>query len=571
MPRISKRKQIVSPIKSVEKPTKVYKAAIYARLSSDQNERKNESVEVQIDIAKKYIDNMIQNGEMIELVDVYCDLGKTGSNFSRDEFSRMMQDIRLSEVNCVIVKDLSRFGRNYLEAGNYIEKIFPFLGVRFIAVSDGFDTQMQGNDNKKMAMNIKNLVNDMYAKDFSKKAKIHLQQRRDRGSYVGGPTPYGYTYEWVDKNKKLIIEADTKPVVELIFHTFTREKSYAAVTKLLNQRRINPPMIYKKTKAVFCPVNEEYKGWDKVSVTRILKNETYIGTLTQGKTSITARDEKNRVKHDKSKWTIVENCHVPLVSREMFDKVHSIMEEIHQKSSIKNRKADLIPLPENVFDDVLTCGLCGRKMTRHSHVKIYENGDKKRLECYDCLYVYNSKIDHVCESNRISKEILSDILLSTLRVEFAIYLEKPKFYVERNKTLGQEKKAEYQSIICKIDRKIERMEEEESSQYIRYRSEEITQEQYVEMKLKNAGKKEELLKNRRIQEECIRTLEQVIEKQNKEIRSLLKLDTVDELTKEFVDSLVEKIYVYPGKRVEIIYTFSNRNEFEAWIQMEGIL
>ena len=186
MGRVSKR---TSAHTAAAKETKVgYKAGIYARLSSDQDKRKNESVEVQVMIAEKYIEEFNQEGtERIEIIDRYIDLGKTGSNFNRDEFQRLMQDIRLGDINCVIVKDLSRFGRNYLEAGNYIEKIFPFLGVRFIAVADGLDTGSKGNDTKQMAAEIKNLVNDMYAKDFSVKAKQHLKQRRQEGSYVGGP------------------------------------------------------------------------------------------------------------------------------------------------------------------------------------------------------------------------------------------------------------------------------------------------------------------------------------------------------------------------------------------------
>ena len=170
-----------------------YKAGIYARLSADIDEKKNESVEVQIEIARKFIEEWNgQHTDKIEVSDCYIDLGKTGTNFNRDAFQRLMQDVRMGDINCVIVKDLSRFGRNYLEAGNYIEKIFPFLGVRFIAVADGFDTGADGNETKQMVSEIKNLVNDMYAKDFSVKAKASLAQRRKEGSYVGRPAPYGY-------------------------------------------------------------------------------------------------------------------------------------------------------------------------------------------------------------------------------------------------------------------------------------------------------------------------------------------------------------------------------------------
>ena len=157
--------------------TKYYKAGIYARLSSDQGSKacgqalKNESVETQVEIAKSYVaDWNRHHGDKIEIVGQYADLGKTGTNFDREDFKRLMQDVRLGDINCVIVKDLSRFGRNYLEAGNYIEKIFPFLGVRFIAVADGYDTGTDGSSTRQMASEIKHLVIDRYAKDFSAKA-----------------------------------------------------------------------------------------------------------------------------------------------------------------------------------------------------------------------------------------------------------------------------------------------------------------------------------------------------------------------------------------------------------------
>ena len=214
MGRISKRGASFTPVggnskenstgigNAAGKGQKRYKAGIYARLSVDVEEKK-ESIDVQIGIAEKFVEEFNRNNkEKIDIAGHYCDVGKTGSNFNRDSFNRLMQDIRLGDINCVIVKDLSRFGRNYLEAGNYIEKIFPFLGVRFIAVSDGYDTGEEGNDTRQMASEIKNLVNDMYAKDFSVKAKTGLRQRREAGSYVGGMPPYGYLAVWGRQGKK---------------------------------------------------------------------------------------------------------------------------------------------------------------------------------------------------------------------------------------------------------------------------------------------------------------------------------------------------------------------------------
>lgn len=313
-----------------------YKAGIYARLSSNQDEKKKESIEVQIEIARKFAEEFNRNtpGEVMEVAGCYTDVGKTGSNFKREGFLRLLQDIRLGKINTVIVKDLSRLGRNYLETGNYLEKIFPFWGVRFIAVADDFDTGKESNENKQMASEIKNLVNDMYAKDFSQKAKLHLRQRREEGSYVGGPPPYGYRAEQNGKRRVLIPDENTEGIVRFIYEKYVETESYATVVSELNLREVNPPALYKKTKEVYhVPGAAKYKGWDKSAVERILKSETYTGALVQGKTSITARDEKNRVHKPEADWVIIRDAHEPLIDRELYRR--SV--EIREKKDAQNR------------------------------------------------------------------------------------------------------------------------------------------------------------------------------------------------------------------------------------------
>lgn len=334
MGRVSKRKAACRQQAACNN-IKRYKAGIYARLSSKQDMKKNESVEVQTEIARKYAEefNQKKTGGIIDIAGCYTDLGKTGSNFEREGFLRLMQDIRLGRINCVIIKDLSRFGRNYLETGNYIEKIFPFMGVRFIAVADGFDTGEKGNENKQMASEIKNLVNDLYAKDFSKKAKIHLKQRREEGSYVGGAPPYGYTACREGKRRMLIPDAGTAAVVRFIYEQFAEAESYTAVTAQLNRRKINPPAIYKKTKEVYYSAGEkEYRGWNKSAVERILKSDTYSGTLVQGKTEIAAGNEKNRIHKNEAEWVVIKNAHEPLIDAELYLKTAEIRERLTRKA-----------------------------------------------------------------------------------------------------------------------------------------------------------------------------------------------------------------------------------------------
>ena len=489
MARISKRaaaqKNMQETVQKIQ-----YKAGIYARLSSDRDVKKNESVDVQVDIAEKYVEDWNRKQtEQIMVVDRYIDLGKTGSNFNRDEFQRLMQDIRLGDINCVIVKDLSRFGRNYLEAGNYIEKIFPFLGVRFIAVADGLDTGDRGSDIKQMstamAVEIKNLVNDMYAKDFSVKAKQHLKQRREAGSYVGGPPPYGYLAGWEEKIRVLQPDENTAELVKYIFERFIQTESYAAVADDLNSRKINPPAVYKKTGEVFWNSDtEKYKGRDKGSVERIVKSRTYTGMLVQGKTSITARDESNRIHKSEENWVVTENAHEPLVSMEVFRKAEQICQKLADRTKSYKHPTKGYPPDENIFDSVLYCGVCGRKMTRSSYVKDYADGHKERKDGYFCLNGGQTKVDSCPESNRISKTELVDILLPLFRIEFQVCLENQKKYVEFGRERLHEAEQELVAEIAKADRAAASMKEEERQKYMAYREGKIPQKEYVAYKMK---------------------------------------------------------------------------------------
>ncbi len=556
MGRISKRKASGQQPEAKHDGLR-YKAGIYARLSSDQDIKKNESVEVQIEVAKKFVEefNGQKTGEVIDVVECYTDLGKTGSNFEREGFLRLLQDIRLGEINCVIVKDLSRFGRNYLEAGNYIEKIFPFLGVRFISVADGFDTGKEGNENKQMASEIKNLVNDMYAKDFSKKAKLHLKQRREEGSYVGGPPPYGYRAEWSEKRRMLLPDENTKSIVKFIYEKFVETESYTAVADELNRRRINPPSQYKKTKEVYHSDDAvSYKGWDKGAVERILKSETYTGTLVQGKTSITARNEKNRVHKPEDTWVVTEGAHEPLIGEKLYKSAAEVQKKIKARTMAHKHPAKGYPIEENIFDNVLYCGVCGRKMTRSSYVKQYADGEKARLDGYFCLNSGQTRVTVCPESNRISKNELLDILLPLIRIEFDVFLSRPKRYMEYGKDRIAEAVKKTERKLSETEGKIRRFREEEGSVYMDYRAGKMLQKDYVSFKMKQEDRLEELRKQQQEWEKEKKQLEKLETKYLAAIKALLKLKSGKDLTKDAVEAFIAKIYVYPGKRIEVLFT-----------------
>ncbi len=550
---------------------KYYRAGLYARLSSDQDPKKNESqagpqssLETQIHIAEKYIEDWNRHHrDRIEIVGRYVDLGKTGTNFERDAFKRLMQDIRLGDINCVVVKDLSRFGRNYLEAGNYIEKIFPFLGVRFIAVTDGYDTGEEGNSTKQMVSEIKNLVNDMYAKDSSVKSKLSLEQRRAAGSYVGGPPPYGYEAYREGRVRKLKPDRNTVEIVQDIYRKFVETESYQAVANSLNQRRINPPAIYKKTKEVCCPAEMVYKGWDKSAVESILKSETYLGRLVQGRTSLTARKAENRIQKPEEEWVRKENTHEALVSPELYEQAQEIRHRIQERTRSHSHRTEGCPIGENIFQSILYCGVCGRKMTRHSEVRIYADGRRERKDGYFCLDSTGTKRETCPDANHIYETELSGILLILLRTEFATQLKKPKSFTGQMEDMLQQKRKELDRKLKKTEGQISALSEEEGGEYMAYSTGKLSQEEYACYRFRKEERLQELEK---LRDQCRKEAEKLEGEGKaylKAVRSLIKCKSQKELTRELVEELVERIYVYPGRRVEVVFHYRDIMRGEA--------
>lgn len=557
MGRTSKR-GLTNSSASIKQGCKIYRAGIYARLSSAQDMKKNESIESQIEIAKKFVEqfNSKNAGESIEVVECYTDLGKTGSNFERDGFQRLLQDIRLGDVNCVIVKDLSRFGRNYLEAGNYIEKIFPFLGVRFIAVTEALDTGGGKDANKQLSLEIKNLVNDIYAKDFSQKAQIHLKQRREAGNYVGGPPPYGYVSEWQGKKRVLIPDENVACIVKFIYEEFVRTENYTSVMNELNRRKINPPSVYKCTGEVYYSECEDsFKGWNKTAIERIINSETYSGKLVQGKTTITGRCEMNRTKKSKEEWVISNDSHEALIDIELYQKAIKVRDKIQERSAMHKHPTEGCPLEGNIFDNVLYCGVCGKKMTRNSQVKCYENGEKTRQDGYFCANSIRTKVGMCQESNRMSKTELVGILIPLIRVEYAVLLDKPKYLNYGKNRISEAYKAAEKEL-KDTQKKLRNIAEEESHVYMDYREGKILQKNYVTYKMAKVEERDCLIKKEEEQKKRIKSLEKLADKYLAAIKSILKFKTGKQLTKEMIETFISRIYIYPGKRVEVEFNFT---------------
>ena len=276
----------------------------------------------------------------------------------------------------------------------------------------------------------------------------------------------------------------------------------------------------------------------------------------QGKTSITARDEKNRIHKPEDDWVITKDAHEPLVDRELYQKSVEIREKMKECKASYNHPTKGYPIGENIFDGVLYCGVCGRKMTRSSYVKHYADGEKARLDGYFCLNSGQTKIKVCPDSNRISKNELVDILLPLIRMEFAVFLNKPKHYMEYGKERIAEAVKKAEARLRETEAKLRRSQEEESCVYIDYRAGKVPQKEYVAFKMRQADILEDLRKQQESQQQEIRALDKLSGKYMAAIKALLKLKSGKELTKDMIEAFISKIYVYPGKRIEVIFTFT---------------
>lgn len=491
---------------------------------------------------------------------VYIDVGKTGTNFERDGFERMMCDVRMRRIDCIIVKDLSRFGRNHIETGNYIEKIFPFMGVRFIAVTDNFDTLCLSGQNEALGVNLKNLVNEMYARDIAVKVKSSKKEKWEQGSYTGGVPPYGYRAEWIGDKKCLFIEEVTSDIVKKIFDLFLSGKNTKEITAWLYEERIVRPSVYHKTGHIYGQEGCELLQWSKGTVKMILTNPVYMGCLVQGRTC--GKDYMMRERHDidSEDWSIKEHTHEPIISEDIFFEVAAKFE----KSSVycnEDGFSKRVPLDEDIFADMLYCGDCGAKMKRITQIKTLSSNDKVRLYSYNCPK-YDRIDEQKCATKSITLCTLTKIVKEAIRQEFALSAMRPKDLVEANNREAERIKKEWSNQLIEVERKIENITKLGSEQYIKYRMGEISEGPFQKAKEENDKKTVSFRKRRVDITEKLRTIDAQTVQKNHFLRTLIKGNDKTELTAEVVRTLIHRIEVYPDHRVKVVFAFK-RSDFLA--------
>ena len=366
MARVSRKKQNI-PSTPVDTSVRIWKTALYVRLSVEDNGKESDSVENQTALLEEYV----ANHPHLKKTALFVDNGYTGTDFLRPEFTRMMEAVQDGLVDCVVVKDLSRLGRNYIETSQFIEKICPFYGLRFIAVNDTYDTATVTSEGQ-LSASLSNIVNDYYAKDISRKVTSALRAKMERGDYIGNYAPHGYRKDPENKNH-LLIDPETAPVIQQIFEWRAEGISYMGICKLLNDAGIPSPGQYKLNQGIETNNNKKKRTvlWNKHKITEILKDIVYIGHLAQKKGSqclyggipyhITSEEE----------WIVVKNPHEPLISEELFEKVQQINNAVLERQKANTGKYDHLPKEKNIYGKKFTCADCGAimKLTRSFSTK----------------------------------------------------------------------------------------------------------------------------------------------------------------------------------------------------------
>lgn len=358
-----------------------YFAGAYTRLSQDDGDKaESDSIRNQ----KELIRNFQKSHSEIHIVEEYSDDGYSGVNFERPGFQKMITDIHEKKIDCIIVKDLSRFGRNYIETGKYIEQIFPALGVRFIAINDNYDSAEKRQPGDQIILPFKNLVNDAYSRDLSVKIRSNLNAKRQIGDYVGAFAPYGYKKAEDNKNQ-LTIDWPAAKVVRRIFQLRIEGKSNAVIADILNQEGIPCPYDYKRHSPDSKNFASGFHGngeasWSFNAINRILTNEIYLGTMVQGKSTRPNYKIKKTVVIDQEKWIRVKNTHEAIISQRDFDIVQKLA-GIDTRISTEEGEVYL-------FSGLVLCEKCGDTLIRrtvvrnHTRYTYYGCYDRKRtIKC----------------------------------------------------------------------------------------------------------------------------------------------------------------------------------------------
>ena len=511
----------------------VFKAGIYVRLSNEASGE--DTLETQVYFLKEFVEGR----EDMVLAGTYSDFGYTGTNYERPGFLRLMEDVKRGKIDCIVVKDLSRLGRNYIETGNLIENVFSFLDIRLVAVTDGFDTA-KGDGMGAMVASIKNLVNDVYSRDISRKIISAFRTKQRNGEFIGLVAPYGYLKSKEDKNR-LVVDEGAAPVVRRIFRLYADGASMDRIVRILDGDGIDCPRKYRYRIGV--TKSDRYKDsrWGRAAVRTILMNRAYIGDMVQGK----ERQElcNNIPKHhtDRSEWIVAEGTHEPVVDRELFFQVQGILEE-RQREQAERRERSRISehKEENYLKGYMRCGHCGKTFNLSQTMR---NGKVTRV--YYCRG-YQTLRSAVCTNkDRVDKAEVERFVLGEIKACIRRMLDEGISVGEPVSLEGDVPEAE----IRKAERELKCLDVKLADLYRDAADGLLDNGDYILLRKEFLGRKEKLGLER---ERLLREREEGRRKAQRpeaeeQLREWLAAERLD---RRMAECFVEMVRVFEGRRLE---------------------
>lgn len=533
MARKSRKESVQTP--AVKNGMKVWNAALYIRLSVEFNGQRGDSLETQ----KKIMESFAALHPDIQVSGIYTDNGITGRTFERAAFQQMLADIEDGKINCIIVKDLSRLGRSTIDTGYYIEKYFPVRQVRFIAVNDQYDSEANQNNGEHIILPFKNMVNEAYAADISRKVRSQTRQSMKSGNYIGARPPYGYRKD-PENCHKLIVNEETAPAVRDIFQWAADGVSLNRIATQLNEQGIITPGFYLVKCGLIKPGRLMGSGnWQTWTVTKILADEVYVGDMVQGKTKTIGHKQ---VPTGPEEWIIVRDTHEPLISRELFEKV----QELRRRAAAKSKDQVNIPYTENVLRGRIFCGHCGKNLHRkRSHGEYF----------FHCIS--NGRIaKNYCPGVCLKETDLFNIILAYIMKEAETVIGNDLRLKEQDPRIA-ERKASAEKERKRLLASVEQNRSFLRSLYENLVTGILTSGEYVELKQDYESRITADIAQAQTLEEYQKELDKQLHQFSSLAQKLTGINGSTELTARLVDELIEKIIVRDQQDIEIVFRFKS--------------
>ena len=538
----------------------IYHTAGYIRLSiEDSGKTDGYSLANQ----EKLVKDFITEQQDMRLYRLYIDNGATGTVFERPAFDEMIQDMKDGKINCIVVKDLSRLGRNYLEAGNYLEQIFPFFRVRFISITDGYDSNSPDVTDESLIIPLKNIINEGYAKDISQKITTSFEARKKQGQFMGKYPVYGYLKDPENKNH-LIVNPETCGIVKRIFQMRDSGMALGAIASQLNEEGIPSPARYLWLKGLSKEERHKDSYWDRTNVKRLLTNKMYLGMLVYGKERTSFAKGIKRQRVPESEWKYVPNAHEAIIDQELFDSV---------QRKLEGAKQDFLNMtginedyqPENLFRGRIHCSDCGRAMKMTKFVATRKDGSTDRYAVYECCR-RKQLYDLSCPQRSIRKAIVDKTVEEAIRFHIRTFLDTEQVISKLNRSpKGRAAASNIQNRIREKQRRITKIERLSTGIYEDYREGILDEGEYLAIRRQYGAEKEELLK----EVDALMLAETEHEADYHSTGSLAdivrKYAEFQELNREIVEAFIVDIQVHTDSHLAI--TFAFEDEFQRLIDM----